>query len=463
MHRPVFAPASSGPCKTHSDGRSATTSIGESARSLVHWEPVIWIALAPLFPIHEWLGGLLAIAAIGRLCSLGPEGWLFLYLAGQPVVHAGLIAMEIDLPVLAITGLLTNAICAGYWATTRKAIPVILTLVAFLAVFAVAATAMLTTTNELTFLLEQRIQLFLSQALAAIQVILIFARRSPRLDRLCVASGITLCGVAGGMILSGAALFSRMHDTPLIDWGRASAMAALSFLVAAAFSARWRATAYLGLGGVGSLLSVSQLLRQSAYAAVLSLAVCAVAFRHVHRFHLGRLMASLGLAAFGVALLQGDMLEEKLSRFLGRGDGAEVSNAARDKVAALATDMIQEQPIVGAGFGGFSRELGYDYYPHNMVLEILCEFGVVGLVIGCLPVAFGMLLLRPRPDGPPGGEIALVSLMGFWTLVSQASYSLPHSCACFPGMLVAYLCWRRTQPPLSPAALGVQAPKLAAT
>ena len=482
MSSPRFAPDTRPThSRSHSDLSSGTTaaasasiSAGEAVAqtatrgqvtvprpSTIHFEPLLWIAAAPLLASHEWAGVLITLAALVRLVSLGPEGWLCLYLAGQPLVHAGLLSAEVDLPVLAVTGLLTNALCGGVWLVRRKAPPTVLTLLAFLAVFVAAAASMVWTHNELTQPLEQRIQLFLSQGMAAVLVLLTFIDHRPRLDRFCVAAGIVVCGVASGMLLCGAGLFSRMHDTPLIDWGRASAIATLAFLVAATFSGKWRAAAYLGMAGIGGLLSISQLLRQSAYAAILSVALCAIAFRHVHAFKMTRLLTVLGVAALGVAVVQGDLLEEKLGRFLGKGAGAEVSNAARDDVASLAKAMIQERPIVGNGFGGFSRELGYDYYPHNMVLEILCEFGVVGMVAGLLPVAFGYRLHRWRIVGPTpaapypggdarelGGEISLVALMTFWTLVSQASYSIPHSCACFPGLLVALLAWQRTRPTL---------------
>lgn len=428
--------------------RPATAPASLPSSSAVPLEPIGWVLAAPLFVTHEWVGLLVAAAAITRLISLGAEGWLMLYLAGQPIVHSGLLAAELDLPVLAVTGLLTNALCIGYWATHRKSPQQLLTLLAFLAVFALAAASMVGTSNELTQPLRQRIQLFLSQGTAAILLLSIFLRASPRLPRLTVGAAIVVCGVAAGMLLTGARLFSRMHDTPLIDWGRASAISTLVFLVAATFSKRWRSAAYFGLAGLAAILSVSQLLRQSAYAAILSVAVCAVAFRHVRSFHMTRLLVVLATAAASVAVLQGDLLEDKLGRFLGRGDGAAVSNAARDSVAELATDMIAEQPITGAGFGGFSAELGYDYYPHNMVLEILCEFGVIGLLAGLVPVAIGYRLCpRTVRSASADGEIALAAVLLFWGLVSQASYSIPHSCACFPGLLVGLIAWQRTRPP----------------
>ena len=474
-HAPSLSTTASHSAPMHS---SHTTGV----RAAMPWEPLAWLLIAPLLVLHEYTAAAAGMAALARLVSLGPEGWTLLYFAGQPLVHAILLKLEVDLPVLAVTAIATNVLAGGCWLLRRKTMSELVTLAAFLGVFAAAVVAMVWTSNELTEPLRQRIQLFLAQGLGGVLVLTLFLRERPRLPQFTIGSAIILAGVAAGMVLCGAGLFSRLHDTPLIDWGRTSAIAALVFTLAAAFSRGWPATTLLALAGLAGLLSVSQLLRQSAYAAILSLAVCAVVFRHAHRFRLSRLLIGLSAVALLAALLQGDMLEAKLGRFLGRGEGAAVSNAARDHVALLAKDMIREEPLVGAGYGGFSRELGYDYYPHNMLLEILCEFGLAGLLLACGPVAIGWLL-RPRLPRSPGfvgrrgvetpsigdaaaahtpntdrpvfvstqrdraidarGEIALVAILVFWGLVSQASYSLPHSCACFPGALAALFAWQR--------------------
>lgn len=53
----------------------------------------------------------------------------------------------------------------------------------------------------------------------------------------------------------------------------------------------------------------------------------------------------------------------------------------REALQAFAT-----RPIAGLGFGGFSRVSAIDRYPHNLVLEALCETGVIGAAVILLPL-----------------------------------------------------------------------------
>ena len=50
--------------------------------------------------------------------------------------------------------------------------------------------------------------------------------------------------------------------------------------------------------------------------------------------------------------------------------------------------MFLDNPILGAGFGRFNLMGDYDTYPHNLIIEILCETGIVGFV-----VIIGILIL----------------------------------------------------------------------
>lgn len=48
---------------------------------------------------------------------------------------------------------------------------------------------------------------------------------------------------------------------------------------------------------------------------------------------------------------------------------------------ALAVSLWQNNPLFGVGIGGFSKNVGFANYPHNMFLEILCECGIIGLLL----------------------------------------------------------------------------------
>lgn len=47
----------------------------------------------------------------------------------------------------------------------------------------------------------------------------------------------------------------------------------------------------------------------------------------------------------------------------------------------LAIEIWKNSPLFGAGIGGFSRIVGFANYPHNFFLEILCECGIIGLLV----------------------------------------------------------------------------------
>lgn len=56
-----------------------------------------------------------------------------------------------------------------------------------------------------------------------------------------------------------------------------------------------------------------------------------------------------------------------------------------------AFNLIDKYPLLGAGLGGYSTD-GKRAYPHNLILELLCELGLIGtiiiLIIVCGPIFF---------------------------------------------------------------------------
>lgn len=89
-----------------------------------------------------------------------------------------------------------------------------------------------------------------------------------------------------------------------------------------------------------------------------------------------------------------------------------------------AIEGFQTHPVFGIGFGAFGVFLGWGdvrAYPHNFILEVLCELGVMGVVlwawfIGCLWFAWR----RARKALPVVG--CLAATVGFMVLI-QAMFS----------------------------------------
>jgi O-antigen ligase len=64
----------------------------------------------------------------------------------------------------------------------------------------------------------------------------------------------------------------------------------------------------------------------------------------------------------------------------------------RDILASAAWHLFLDHPSVGVGLGGFQSAGAPSYYPHNLLLQVASEGGVVGLVL--LLAGLGLLVYR---------------------------------------------------------------------
>lgn len=108
-------------------------------------------------------------------------------------------------------------------------------------------------------------------------------------------------------------------------------------------------------------------------------------------FRLG--MAGLASAAAAVVLLPiaGSVLND--SRFV-RPLRTDPNSVDRLERSFAAFDLALSNPILGVGIGGFAT--GERSYPHNLILEIFAEEGIVGLLLwlGFIAAAFRKATLR---------------------------------------------------------------------
>lgn len=58
-----------------------------------------------------------------------------------------------------------------------------------------------------------------------------------------------------------------------------------------------------------------------------------------------------------------------------------LEGSGRDALFFVGVDMFLEHPLLGVGFGGYNFFGNYAAYPHNMIVEVLAELGVVGLIV----------------------------------------------------------------------------------
>lgn len=53
-----------------------------------------------------------------------------------------------------------------------------------------------------------------------------------------------------------------------------------------------------------------------------------------------------------------------------------------------AYGIIANNPLFGVGFGCYYNPITEEIYPHNIILEILCEMGIVGMTLVCILIIF---------------------------------------------------------------------------
>lgn len=62
-------------------------------------------------------------------------------------------------------------------------------------------------------------------------------------------------------------------------------------------------------------------------------------------------------------------------------DTLSAGDRGREILLAMGMDLFGEYPIFGTGIGGFNHTYPGMLYPHNIIVEILCECGIVGFII----------------------------------------------------------------------------------
>ena len=107
------------------------------------------------------------------------------------------------------------------------------------------------------------------------------------------------------------------------------------------------------------------------------------------RIKLSRIILLVAALAFILVFSYKGIISDTSSRFTGGGSG-ESSSQNRILAQYQAFTLLQENYIVGAGFGSF-RQFRLKY-PHNVFSEITSETGIIGLSF--ILVLLGLTLFR---------------------------------------------------------------------
>jgi O-antigen ligase len=157
-------------------------------------------------------------------------------------------------------------------------------------------------------------------------------------------------------------------------WMRMAGLAAVPFLTVALLASGSRGPVLALI--VGTVVLLAFLLRDP-----------------VHRRRL--VGVAVGAVAAGVLapqLVPGGNIGRSLSFLVGSTGG--LSSTGRFHLWSEAWNSFLAHPLFGLGTGGFSRFEPVYLYPHNLFLEAMAEYGIIGLVLVVAFVGYGLSRMR---------------------------------------------------------------------
>jgi O-antigen ligase len=229
------------------------------------------------------------------------------------------------------------------------------------------------------------------------------------ISRLSVAGENTLQTGAITLIAALIAVFWVLRIAPA--WARplAAVLIVVAMAESVASGSRGPLVAFvlaLGFGVLGRLRNRQPLSRRDA--GLIALAI-----------------AALGGLAVAVARLPGQSIDRLLllGGIVGPGGSAGSSIDTRVDLYSLAARMFAESPLLGNGTGSFAAytttHIGLELYtyPHNDLLQLAAELGLLGAALFVALVGLG--LLRRLPDTPAWATIRI--LLAFMLVLAMTS------------------------------------------
>lgn len=421
---------------------------------------------ASVEPVPAALGTGAAVVAAVAAVTIGPAALALplgavaaLFLVREPLalltlyLYVGLFkeqavisAMPFDVTVA--LGLLLCGVCLARW-SARRAGPVPFGLAAPLAVLGLLLVVSLTWTPSPGYGGEKAVRFLTLTCLAAVAPFFLVENR--RDLRRLFGWTVAIAAVAAVLTLAGPPQDGRLTlgtEGNTIGVSHLLCTAALILLVATLTDmvpARgWALASSAALVGVAAAIGS----RGPLLALALALALTGAVF--LARVPRRAAPVMLGVLA-GVALLPFISLPESASERLSR--------AATDPVQVLQEDpryttfgqalrLIEEQPLVGIGAGGFQSvgrlAVPPEDYPHNMFLEVWSELGLAALVVlaaSVMAVLAGMWRGAWRESHGPEFQLlyVLIAVFLFNLLAVQLSGDLVQNRAFWGAFGLAWL------------------------
>ncbi len=273
-----------------------------------------------------------------------------------------------------------------------------------------------------------KVQLYVADSLTfMVAAVLVGADRSDLRLALSLLLIVASCGalllifklLSGGLHTTLASRFSLSATEYPIYLGRSAAdgvvLAICAVLVATRVWARMAAAAVLPLLVVALLAAGSRGPVVAFMVGLIGLVGLTFASGRARRRLLLVGAGLLGTAIIAPLALPGSSIGRAISTLVGSGGG--LSSNGRSELWAQAFSAFAGHPLLGLGTGGFASLNPELLYPHNLILEMSVELGVVGtLLITCVIVGFATRLLAAWRNASGRDKIEAATLIALFLM-----------------------------------------------
>lgn len=391
-------------------------------------EPLLWLLMAAMVYSIPQVVPVFALSAVARLIWLGPEGAIAIFFSGQCLISLIFLSGPFqNIPLLGTTAILSVLLLIRFIFLQLKIIILLLLSATPLLFMAVVHNHGLSGADGNKFFL-----LIAQTTSSAVMIAYFLQVREIRLQQLATAFVLCAVGAAVLYFANTDQMFVRTGMLPIIDISRASGLATLVLIIYYE-TARSRFSKCIAalLAFTCLMIAAQTLTRQAIWAIPLAL-LCSTLFAPKKSFsRIVLLFLIIGCICVMILAFipKGSLyIIERLMTFDGESE-------TRYFHYLIAWKMFLDNPLFGQGFGGFGVNIGVPaYYPHNVLLDILCEFGLAGLAAcSCIIVTTAHLVFRTSQAGQFNtvSSWVIAGIFLFWINVSLTSYALPHSVVCF--------------------------------
>jgi O-antigen ligase len=159
-------------------------------------------------------------------------------------------------------------------------------------------------------------------------------------------------------------------------------------------------------------------------------------------------VAGVGISIFGLVVLATIIGARTAERFVGLLTLQDESASTRLDLYWIAIESWVSEPLLGHGIGSYSivGETGrHPYWPHNIVLEIGAEAGLVGVALFAIPLIVSLRqFVKYQHEMSPSGLLA-IAFVGYMFINASLTGDVPGNRALFVAIPMLFVIDRSPQ------------------